>query len=310
MLITHVIPAYNASKTIARTLESVFRWPMPTGWQVEAVVVDDGSDDGLELARIVFMHPRARLVVHDANRGMCAGRNSGVAASLGCIVSILDSDDELIENWPSVLVKIVQEWPTDTNVCYAACQNTKGNVTVEEPEYQGYLTLKDILNERHSGEYMPLFRGEYVRAKPYIDLGMQKSCGTVSYINFALDGPFWVTNRVMRVYHEARAGSVTLGWASPTKAMEMTKCYQALFDRYGSLYQQYALKVYHTKLLRLAVYLKLAGLPGAWQVWRKGFSFSVLHKVVGAAFILTTSAAIASAIVTRMKKIGFIRQYG
>lgn len=310
MLITFVIPAYNASDTISRTLDSVFRCSIPPNWQVEAVVVDDGSQDGLELAETVSRYSSARMVVHESNRGMCAGRNSGIAASLGDIVTILDSDDELVAGWPTVLIKIIQEWPADTQICYAACQNPDGIVTAQQPDYRGYLTVLDILNERHAGEYIPLFRGDYVREKSYVDLGMRKSCGIVSYINFALDGPFWVTSRVLRIYHEARAGSVTYGWASPKKAAETAKCYQALFERYSALYQREAPKVYRTKLLRFAVYLKLAGMPGAWRTWGKGASFTAVRETVGAALILMVGATLGASFVAMLKKIGLVRRYG
>lgn len=310
MLITFAIPAYNSSATISRTLDSVFRCSIPPDWQVEAVVVDDGSQDRLELAEAVSRYSSARMVVHESNRGMCAGRNSGIAASLGDIVTILDSDDELVADWPAVMAKIIREWPLETQICYAACQNPDGIVTAQEPDYQGYLTIQDILNERHSGEYIPLFRGGYVRAKSYVDLGMRKSCGIVSYINFALDGPFWVTSQVLRIYHEARAGSVTHGWANPKKAAETAKCYEALFERYGPLYQREAPVVYRTKLLRFAVYLKLAGMPGAWRAWGKGASFSVIRETVGAVLILIVGATFGAAIVSMLKKIGLIRRYG
>ena len=310
MLITHVIPAYNASATIASTLESVFRWPMPVGWQVEAVVADDGSKDGKELARVVAQYPGARLVVHEANCGMCAGRNSGISASLGDIVTILDSDDELVAEWPLALEKIVQAWPAETNICYAACQNSNGEITAEEPDYQGFLTLKDILNEHHSGEYIPLFRGDYVRAKPYVDLGMRKSCGIVSYINFALDGSFWVTNQVLRIYHDSRPGSVTHGWASPKKAAETAKCYQALFDRYDTLYKTEAPDGYRSKRLKLAVYMKLGGESGYFSVFLSGFSLSRPREFIGSLLLLIVPVSLASFLVGAIKTSGIVRRYG
>ncbi len=310
MLITHVIPAYNASETISRTLESVFRWSMPRGWQVEAVVVDDGSNDGGDLARVVTQYPGARLVVHKTNRGMCAGRNSGIAASLGDVVTILDSDDELVDEWPLILTKIVQEWPDETNICYAACQNSVGDVTAAEPDYRGFLTLHDILNERYSGEYIPLFRGDYVRTKPYIDLGMCKSCGIVSYINFALDGPFWVSNSVLRIYHDTQSGSVTRDWTSPKKAAETAKCYQVLFERYGSLYQREAPDGYRTKRLKLAVFMKLAGLDGYFGVFMSGFSFARPKESIGLLLLLVVPMSLTALLIGSVKSVGIVRQYG
>ncbi|WP_301101366.1 glycosyltransferase family 2 protein [Propionivibrio sp.] len=310
MLISHVIPAHNSSTTILRTLESVFRWPVPTDWQVEAIVVDDGSDDALELAYIVEQFTAAQLVVHKTNRGMCAGRNSGIAASRGDIVSILDSDDELVVKWPSVMEKILQEWPAKVNICYAACQNTKFQITSQEPDYKGLLSLNDLLNERHSGEYIPLFRGEYIRQKPYIDLNMRKSCGIVSYINFALDGPFWITPQVLRIYHDDRVASVSAAWTTPNKARETAECYKNLFDRFAFLYIREAPKIYRTKLLRYAVYLKFSGLKGAWRTWFRGASLSCVKESLGVAVILVLGQKFGGAIAKMAKQIGLIRRYG
>lgn len=77
-------------------------------------------------------------------------------------------------DWPAVIATVMNEWPADTHVCYLACNNTEGKVTAENPSYNVALTLSDMLNERHLGEYVPLFQGYYVRGKLCIDLGIPK----------------------------------------------------------------------------------------------------------------------------------------
>lgn len=310
MLISFVIPAFNVAQTIGRTLTSVFVPTLPANWAVEALVVDDGSSDGEALAEVVSRFPGACLLLHETNRGMCASRNTGIAASKGDVVTILDADDELVPDWPMALAAILDEWPAENKICYAACRNPEGRVTAQNPTYQGSLTLNDILNERHSGEYIPLFRGNYVRDKTYIDLGMRKSCGIVSYINFALDGPFWVSSRVLRIYHEDRAGSVTAGWTSPKKARETAQCYETLFGYYGDLYRREAPSVWHTKHLRLAVYLRLAGMPGAWRCWYKGASLSCFKESFGAVIILVSGARLGSWMAGMIRQAGWVRRYG
>ncbi len=310
MLISHVIPAYNSAKTITRTLESILANPLSEGLAVEAVVVDDGSSDGAELAEVVSRYSFARLIVHEKNLGMCAGRNTGILNSKGDIVTILDSDDELVSEWVTTFEKIISDWPIDLNICYAACRNQNGHLTVQDPNYQGRLTLDDILNERYAGEYIPLFRGAYIRSKLYIDLGTRKSCGIVSYINFALDGPFWITNRVLRIYNEDRIGSVTSGWTSPKKAHETALCYQSLFNRYGDLYRQNAPRVWKSKQLRWAVYLKLAKIPGAWKYWANGASFYFIKETCGAFLILVVGPQLGAWLANMARQIGLIRRYG
>jgi glycosyltransferase involved in cell wall biosynthesis len=310
VLISFSIPAFNASCTIARTLNSVFGASLPEGWKVEVIVVDDGSEDGIALAEAVAIFPSARLIRHPRNLGMCAGRNTGIAHSQGDLVIILDADDELVADWPQTLAEILREWPQESGLCYAACRNQDGVITAAEPDYRGPLDLDDLLNERHAGEYLPVFRGDYVRAIPYVDLGMRKSCGIVSYLRFAHDAPFWVTNQVLRIYHEAATGSVTSGWTSPAKAAETARCYQALFERYGELYRQRATRVHRIKLLRLAVYLRLAGLPGAWMVYRRGAAVCAWRESLGAAVMLMLGGRLAGVLANFLKKTGKIRRYG
>lgn len=310
MLITFVIPAHNVSRSIQRTLDSIFICSCPEDWKVNAVVVDDGSSDGKELTDIVSRYPSVSLIAHSANRGMCAARNTGIIHSKGDFVSILDADDELVSQWPAIFDTIIRDCPSSCQLIYAACHNQFGVVTAADPDYKGLLSLDDVLNERHSGEYLPIFRGDYVRGKLYIDLNTRKSCGIVSYINYAIDAPFWVSNKVLRIYHESQAGSVSKGWSSPEKAMETVHCYQTLLESYGDLYQQRAPRVYRTKLLRLAVYLKLAFLPEPWKVYCRGASFSVWRETIGAATMIMLGTKAAGLIAKALKKLGLVRRYG
>ena len=310
MLISCVIPAFNASKTIERTLASVFNAELPKEWSIEVLVVDDGSSDSAELAMAVSRYPNALLLVHEINRGTCAGRNTGIDASRGDILIMLDSDDELVPDWPAVIADVMHEWPPETHVCYLACHNSEGKVTAKNPSYNGALTLSDILNERYSGEYIPVFRGVYVRGKKYIDLGISKPCEVVSYINFAHDAPFWVSNLVLRIYHDVRIGSHSYDWTSPENARKTAQCYFELFERYGHLYKRKAAKVWNTKQLRLAVYLRLSAMPGAWKWWWAGSSFSCLKESIGALVILCLSPRKGGVLLQWLKRIGLIRRYG
>ena len=272
--------------------------------------MDDGSSDSQALVEIAVRYPSARYMRHTVNRGMCAGRNTGIAASRGELVAILDADDEMVSDWPSVLAALLKEWPSDVQVCFAACRNPAGRITAASPAYRGPLTLNDVLNERHSGEYLPLFRGDYVRSKPYVDLGLRKACGIVSYISYCLDGPIWVTPRVLRIYHDDTPGSITSAWSSPAKARETVQCYTALFERFGTLYKSEAPANYRTKRLRYAVYLRLAGQAGAWRAWADGASPDCLKETIGAAFILLAGPMMGGWLAKTAKRTGLIRRYG
>lgn len=90
-LVTAVVPAHNAERTIDETLWSVRR---QTYANLEILVVDDGSRDAT--AAIVERHaaadPRVRLL-RQPNGGVARARNAGIAASLGELVAPVDADD-------------------------------------------------------------------------------------------------------------------------------------------------------------------------------------------------------------------------
>jgi glycosyltransferase involved in cell wall biosynthesis len=307
-----VVPAYQASETIGTTLASIFASAdrLPKHWRLEVLVVDDGSPDGECLQGIVAGFPKARLLKHDTNRGMCAARNTGISASQGTLVTILDADDTFVTDWPERLGHIRAEWPEQAYVCFSACQNVGGQSTVHDPTFSGFLTFDDLLNERHAGEYLPLFRGPYIRSHRYVDLQMRRSCGIVSYLALAREAPFWVTNRVLRIYNDQRHGSVSSDWTDQVKAQEMVRCYRVLLERYGADYAVKAPQTYRTKLLRLALYLKLAGEAEAWSVWTRAAHWRCPKETVGVFLMLLLGRHFTAWAGTCAKRLGAVRRYG
>ena len=90
-LISVVIPAYNATPTLAETLRSALR---QTHAELEVIVVDDGSKDGTRARAESFAaeDPRVR-VISKANAGVAAARNTGIDAARGDFIAPLDADD-------------------------------------------------------------------------------------------------------------------------------------------------------------------------------------------------------------------------
>ena len=89
-----IIPAWRAAGTIERALRSVAAQSVRPR---EAVVVDDGSDDGtFEAAKACrpFMGDIGLIVVRQANAGAGAARNRAIRESRGDILAFLDADDE------------------------------------------------------------------------------------------------------------------------------------------------------------------------------------------------------------------------
>ena len=90
-LVAVIVPAFNAERTIDATLASV---RAQTHSELEIIVVDDGSTDGT--AATVMRHaaddPRIRLIAQ-ANAGVAAARNRGIAEATAKLIAPIDADD-------------------------------------------------------------------------------------------------------------------------------------------------------------------------------------------------------------------------
>ena len=98
-----IIPAYNAAKTIDRTLESaVAAWRYCTerlAAEVEIIVVDDQStDDTAALAEKWSTHGPVRVIRNAVNKGPAFSRNEGVRHSTANFLFFLDADDIFYPN--------------------------------------------------------------------------------------------------------------------------------------------------------------------------------------------------------------------
>lgn len=91
-LVSVIVPAFNAAKTIAETISSALN---QTYGNIEIVVIDDNSNDNT--AEIMGeMCGRFKNIIYHKNAtktGPSASRNIGIASSSGNYIAFLDSDD-------------------------------------------------------------------------------------------------------------------------------------------------------------------------------------------------------------------------
>lgn len=86
-----VIPAYNQAQYLEYTLKSVLN---QTFQDWECVIVNDGATDNTEqIAQKYVELDRRFKYVYQENKGLSGARNTGIEASQGEYVGLLDSDD-------------------------------------------------------------------------------------------------------------------------------------------------------------------------------------------------------------------------
>lgn len=85
-------PVYNAAGYLAQAIESVLAQTYPR-W--ELIIVDDGSTDNSRSIAEGYRDERIR-VIHQANAGEAAARNTALAHMHGQLLSFVDADDRFL----------------------------------------------------------------------------------------------------------------------------------------------------------------------------------------------------------------------
>jgi glycosyltransferase involved in cell wall biosynthesis len=88
--ISVVIPVYNEVETIGLVIERV----LGCGFEVEILVVDDGSTDGTREYLRQLVHPKVRCYFHARNHGKGAALRLGFAAAKNPFIIVQDADLE------------------------------------------------------------------------------------------------------------------------------------------------------------------------------------------------------------------------
>lgn len=105
-LLSVLIPVFNEEHYVEQLLEEVLDAPLPTGMDLEIVVVDDASSDRtpLILERFAQTHSKLRLFTHSVNQGKGAAIRTAVQQARGEVIVIQDAD---LEYSPSEYEKLL-----------------------------------------------------------------------------------------------------------------------------------------------------------------------------------------------------------
>jgi glycosyltransferase involved in cell wall biosynthesis len=90
-LVTVVICTFKRAHLVTRAIKSVQEQSYKN---IEIVVVDDASPDNTREVVSRLDDPRIRYIRHETNKGLPAGRNTGIRAAKGKYIAFLDDDDE------------------------------------------------------------------------------------------------------------------------------------------------------------------------------------------------------------------------
>lgn len=106
-MVSVLIPAYNAEKTIHRCLDSILA---QTYCDIEVIIVNDGSKDSTLAELQVYEKKDERVkVIDQLNCGVAAARNTALDNARGAYILYVDADDWIEPNMVERLLKLVAD---------------------------------------------------------------------------------------------------------------------------------------------------------------------------------------------------------
>lgn len=151
MMLSLIIPIYNASTYLAFSLESLLSQPFQ---DFELILVDDGStDDSASICDAYAAKDDRIKVLHEAHHGVAHSRQVGLETAKGEYILYVDADDTVE---PGMIVDMYQEAVTkkaDLVICDYRELTHEGEVYCkQEPTaLDGVAVLEDILDGKLYG---------------------------------------------------------------------------------------------------------------------------------------------------------------
>lgn len=256
LLISIIIPVYNAEKYINRCIKSIVNQSYS---ELEIIVVNDGStDNSLSLCETIAAQDDRIKVISQENAGVSKARNTGIRLAKGEYVMFLDSDDYMLPDMCKTMVDVLLNKRADCVIC--GIQEPKGGLWCPQ-ENIDYSTLadfkKDFIYQLNTELLSPcwnkifkkqlithLFNEDISFGEDLIfDLEYLNNCNRVSFITHYL------------VYHETQVTDSLVTKSGLQRLMDIEKTHQAIMRFAG---KENASRDLHKKYIRdLSVYARL-----------------------------------------------------
>lgn len=117
MSVSIIVTTYNDSRFLGTALSSCLQQDL----EKEIILVDDASTKELEILKTMLQQFPVKYIKHDANQGLSAARNTGVAAAKYDNIIVLDADDYF---YPNVLPTLVGDMFGETDIVCGYCTDS------------------------------------------------------------------------------------------------------------------------------------------------------------------------------------------
>jgi glycosyltransferase involved in cell wall biosynthesis len=140
-LVSTVITTYNRPESVKNAIKSVLA---QTYSPIEIIVVEDGTDSGIEDWVQEKCLTQIRYIRHKRNLGLAAARNTAIEIAAGEYFAFCDDDDQWPADFAERLVNAIQNGPEDVDMSLALGENKKPQC---QKLFEGHPRLTEVIRQ-------------------------------------------------------------------------------------------------------------------------------------------------------------------
>lgn len=201
-LVSVIIPAYNAEKTILETIESLQEQTLS---DFEIIVINDGSTDRTIELLSALSDPRLKVFSYE-NGGLPTARNRGISHATGEFISFIDADDLWTSDKLQAQIEALQVHP-EAGVAYswtAFINESSQFLYAWEPIYfEGDIYPEILLQNFISSGSNILVRKQFIEQAGLFDPSLKSAEDWDYYIRLAALCPFVVVPKYQILYRRS-----------------------------------------------------------------------------------------------------------
>ena len=203
-LVTVLIPAYNAERTIKRALDSALAQDYPA---IEIIVVDNGSIDATSDVVAFYQQQEIRILKLPSHYGDAEVLNEGIAIAKGEYIAFLDSDDEWL---PQKLSRQIAALESNAKAIMATCRcrvvDSFGNLTEElgmtTPEAPKDQVLRSLVAAAFLAKPCVVARASAFQQVGLFDTTIPVAADQDMWIRLAMAGEVEFVDEFLTIAHE------------------------------------------------------------------------------------------------------------
>lgn len=193
IIVSVVIPMYNAANTIERALNSVIN--QTYRGLIEIIVINDGSKDNSQqvVERFIKSHPNSIIkLINQRNAGVSKARNIGLKSASGDYIALLDADDEWVDRKLEKQIHIFHTHKVDF-VC-ALRNNEKIGFPYIVKNNLAKITLKNLLIKIVGQTSTSIFKRKVIETTGYFDEKQKYSEDANYWMRISLNNSMVIIN--------------------------------------------------------------------------------------------------------------------